>query len=154
MKQSSTLFLKGVIVLLGIIILGLCVFLLPLGILSDKTGYYRPLLMGLYIPAIPFFMALYQSLKLLNSIDKKKAFSESSTKALGKIKYCAIIISILFAVGMPYIFYVGDRDDAPGVVAIGFVIIFASIVIATFAAVLQKLLQEVLEIKAENDLTV
>jgi len=36
----------------------------------------------------------------------------------------------------------------------GLVIIFASVVIAAFAALLQKLLQNAIEIKSENDLTV
>lgn len=47
-----------------------------------------------------------------------------------------------------------DKDDAPGVIVIGLVIIFASIVIGVFAAVLQKLLKEAIDIKLENDLTV
>ena len=37
---------------------------------------------------------------------------------------------------------------------VGLVIIFASMVIAVFAAVLQRLLQEAIDIKSENDLTV
>ncbi|MED0659949.1 DUF2975 domain-containing protein, partial [Bacillus smithii] len=35
-----------------------------------------------------------------------------------------------------------------------FIIIFASLVIAVFAAILQRLLQEAINIKSENDLTV
>ena len=42
----------------------------------------------------------------------------------------------------------------PGIAIIGFVIIFATLVIAFFAAVLQQLLKSALEIKAENDLTI
>jgi len=42
---------------------------------------------------------------------------------------------------MPYILHVANKDGAPGVTVLGFVVIFASMVIATFAAVLQKLLQ-------------
>ena len=154
MSQRSTLFLKVVVVLIGVTVLVLCLFALPIAIISEKAGYYRPLLLGMYVPAFPFFIALYQSLKLLNFIDKKKAFSELSVRALGNIKYCAIAIAALYAAGMPYIIYVAGKDDAPGVTAIGLVIVFASIVIATFAAVLGKLLQEVLDIKSENDLTV
>ncbi|HYF97268.1 MAG TPA: DUF2975 domain-containing protein [Patescibacteria group bacterium] len=154
MKRGSTIILRGVVILIGFIVLGLCIFALPAGILSDNTGYYRPILLGLYIPAIPFFFALYQALKLLSYIDKNKAFSLASVKALRNIKYCALIISTLFITGMPYIFYAADRDDAPGVALIGFVIIGASFVIATFSAVLQKLLQNVVDIKSENDLTV
>ncbi|WP_219914085.1 DUF2975 domain-containing protein, partial [Bacillus paranthracis] len=37
---------------------------------------------------------------------------------------------------------------------IGMIIIFASMVIAVFAAVLQRLLKDAIDIKSENDLTV
>lgn len=154
MKKGSTLFLKFVICLIGAAVLALCIFALPAGISSDRTGYYRPILIGLYVPAIPFFIALFQSMKLLSYIDKNNIFSKVSVKALQNIKYCAIVISALFTAGMPYIFYAADRDDAPGVVLIGLVIIFASIVIATAAAVFQSLMQNAVDMKSENDLTV
>jgi len=154
MKRGSTFFLRGVIFLIGMGVLALCIFWLPRVIGSFSWGGYDPILIGLYVSAIPFFIALYQALKLLSYIDMNKAFSELSVQALRNIKYCAIIISALFATGMPYIFYIADQDDAPGVVAIGLVIIFASMVIATFAAVLQKLVQNAVDIKSENDLTV
>ena len=47
-----------------------------------------------------------------------------------------------------------EVDDAPGLILVGMVLIFASMVIAVFAAVLQRLLQEAIDIKSENDLTV
>ena len=154
MKRGPTFFLRAVIILIGAGVLGVCVFVLPIGIMSDITGYYKPLLIGMYVPAVPYFIAMYQSIKLLGYIDKNIAFSDLSVQALRYIKQCGIAISALYAVGMPYIFYAADRDDAPGVVAIGLIIIFASAIIAVFAAVLQKLLQNVIDIKAENDLTV
>ena len=55
---------------------------------------------------------------------------------------------------MPYIFIVAEEDDAPGVVLIALIVIFASFIIATFAALLQKLFKEALAIKSENELTV
>lgn len=154
MKKGSTLFLKFVLVLLALATLAVCVFGLPRLIASDQTGYYRPIIIGLYVPAIPFLFALYQAFTLLGLIDKNNAFSQASVKTLKTIKYCALAICGLFGAGMPYIFYAADRDDAPGVVAIGLVIIGASFVIATFAAVLQKLIQNAVDIKSENDLTV
>ena len=57
-------------------------------------------------------------------------------------------------VGMPLIYYAAEVDDAPGLILIGMVIIFASFVVAVFAAVLQKLLKNAIDIKSENDLTV
>jgi hypothetical protein len=154
MKQVSTLFLRSVVFIIGLIVLAVCVFALPVGISSDETGGYRPILLGLYVAAVPFFAALYQTLKLLQYIDKNEAFSNLSIKALTFIKYCALAITTLFAVGMPYIYHVADKDDAPGVLALALVIAFASFVIATFAAVLQKLVQNAIDIKTENELTV
>jgi hypothetical protein len=152
--RGPTILLKAVIVLIGIAVLALCAILLPWGIVSTKVGNYRPILFGMYVPAIPFYIGLYQALKLLDYIDRNKAFSILSVKALGTIKYCAYIISALYAAGMPYIYYVADQDDAPGVVAIGLVIVGASFVVATAAAVFQRLLQNAVDIKSENDLTV
>lgn len=158
MKQGSTLFLRGVVGLIGLIVLGICIFGLP-GLIASEMAPgadfdYGYLFFGLYIPAIPFFFSLYQALKLLGYIDDDKAFTQVAVNAFRKIKLSALAISGLFLLGMPYIFYLGDKDDAPGVVAIALVIIFASCVIATFAAVLQKLIQSAVDIKSENDLTV
>lgn len=146
--------LRLTIVLLAVIVLSICFFGLPRVIGTIQMGGYDPILIGLYIPAVPFFFALYQAVKLLGYIDKNQAFSKPSVSAFRSIKYAAASISGLFAAGMPYIFYVADKDDAPGVVAIGLVIIFASFVIMTFAAVMQKLVQNAVDIKSENDLTV
>jgi hypothetical protein len=154
MKRGSTMFLRATIILIGLIVIALCVFVLPAGIGSDSTGDYRPILLGLYIPAVPFFIALYQAMKLLDFIDMNQAFSDRSIAALKYIKYCAFIISALFTAGMPYVFQVADKDDAPGVILIGLVITGVSTVIAIFAGVLQALIQNAVDIKSENDLTV
>ena len=42
----------------------------------------------------------------------------------------------------------------PGMIVIGLVLIFACLVIAVFAAVLQKLLRSAIDMKQEIDLTV
>ena len=156
MRQGSTLFLKSVIFLIGASVFAICVLVLPKAILAELSGDfdYGPIMIGLYMTAIPFFFALYQGLLLLGYIDANTAFSPLSVKALQNIKYCAFSISSIFAAGMPYIFYVGDRDDAPGVVALGLVISASACVIGVFAAVLERLLQNAIDIKSENDLTV
>jgi hypothetical protein len=154
MKQGSTFFLKAVVYLIGTLVLALCIFVLPRAIMSDETGRYHPILVGMYVPAIPFFIGLYQTLRLLHLIDKNRAFSNASVKALKYVKYCGLSISGLYAAGMPYIFYVADQDDAPGVVMLGLIFTFAPLAIAVFAAVLQKLLRNAIAMKSENDLTV
>lgn len=154
MKQSSTLFLKVVIYLIAIGTLAVCGFVLPAIIRSDETGYYGPILIGMYATVIPFFVALYQALKLLGYIDANKAFSNLSIRALKHIKYCAVIISLLYIAGLPFIYSAADKDDAPGAMVIGLVFVAVPFVVAVFAAVLQKLIQNGVDIKSENDLTV
>ncbi|HHV64907.1 MAG TPA: DUF2975 domain-containing protein [Peptococcaceae bacterium] len=154
--KKETLFLKVVILLIGIPILALCLFGLPFVFKKAADAYWmiKPILIFMYFTAVPFFAALYQALKLLSYIDKNIAFSELSVKALKVIKYCAISISGLYAAIMPFVNLLAITDDAPGVVVIGLVIIFASIVIAAFAAVLEKLLRTAIDIKTENELTI
>lgn len=150
--------MKGVVIGIGLLVLAICVFGLPQLIMAERSAGmdfdYGAIFLGLYAPAIPFFIALYQALRLLGYIEKDKAFSQLSVGALKYIKYCALAISGLFTAGMPYIFYIADKDDAPGVALIGFIIIGASFVIATAAAVFQHLLQNAVDIKSEHDLTV
>lgn len=112
------------------------------------------ILLIMYISAIPFYLALYQGLKLLNYIDRNEAFSELSVKALRKVRNFSAVISGLYILALPLIYIVADWDDAPGLLLIGMVIIGSSMVIAVFSAVLKKLLQEAIRIKTENDLTV
>ena len=153
MKQGSTLFLRTVIYLIGLAVLGICIIIAGVSI-SGNAGMYLPVVLIAGVAAIPFLYALYQGVLLLRYIDKNTAFSEMSVKGIRNIKYCAFTISVLYAAGMPYIVYVADKDDAPGVVMLGLVFIFAPLVTGVFAAVLEKLLHNALEIKSENDLTV
>ena len=160
MKQGTTLFLKIAVFIIGTPVLALCIFGLPwLAKDTAESGselayLVYGILAVMYVSAIPFFVALYQAFKLLSYIDMSKAFSELSVRALKYIKYCAITISTLYVLGMPLFYLMAEADDAPGIILIGMVIIFASMVIAVFAAVLQRLLQEAINIKSENDLTV
>ncbi|MBU8612666.1 MULTISPECIES: DUF2975 domain-containing protein [Bacillus] len=160
MNRMSTIFLKIALVLIGIPILALCIFLVPKianysADIFPNIAYIKYLVfIYLYVTAIPFYFALYQAFKLLSYIDKNKAFSGLSVRALKNIKYCAVTISIFYAAGMPVFYLMAEIDDAPGIIVIGLIIIFASMVIAVFAAVLQKLLKEAIDIKSENDLTV
>ena len=155
MKQGSTLFLKTAVILMGIPVLAMCIFLFFI-IVNFAAEFFPDLayIINLYATAIPYYFALYQTFKLLNYIDKNNAFSELSVKALKNIKYSALAISVLYVLGMPLFYLVAERDDAPGIIIIGMIIIFASMVIAVFAAVLQRLLKDAIDIKSENDLTV
>ncbi|MDF0727120.1 DUF2975 domain-containing protein [Cytobacillus sp. S13-E01] len=163
MKQRSTLFLKIAVFLIGTPVLALCIFLLPQianeaieeAVSGSKLAYVVfGILIVMYVSAIPFYFALYQSFNLLSYIDKNQAFSQISVRALKKIKNCAITISGLYVVALPLVYIIAEWDDAPGLILIGMVMIGAPMVIAVFAAVLQRLLQEAIDIKSEIDLIV
>jgi hypothetical protein len=163
MKKGSTLFLKAAVILIGVPVLALCMFLLPQiaseaneaaerG--SDLAFAVYAILMVMYVSAVPFYFALYQSFNLLTYIDRNQAFSDLSVIALKKIKNSAIIISGLYVVGLPFVYVLAEVDDAPGLILIGMGMIFAPLVVAVFAAVQQRLLQEAIDYKEENDLIV
>ncbi|MFC5602238.1 DUF2975 domain-containing protein [Sporosarcina koreensis] len=158
--KRETLFLKFAVVLMGLPVLALCIFILPkiakfFAILIPNLSYLQyPFLIGLYATAIAFFIALYQTFKLLSYIDKNLAFSDVTVKAIKNIKCCAITISALYVLFMPLLYLIAEVDDAPGMILIGMAIIFGCLVVSVFAAVLQKLLQNAIDIKSENDLMV
>ena len=160
MKRGSTHFLRFTTFLFGIVVLAICIFGLPSmyrGGSEEFPDASQSLLitMGiLYATAVPFFFALWQTLKLLRSIDQDAAFSESSVKALRNIKYSAITMTVLYLACVPFLIPIAEADDAPGLVPIGAVFACSPLVIAVFAAVLQRLLQSAIDIKSENDLTV
>lgn len=158
MKRGTTAFLKITIVLLGILIMMLCAFILfwlmnhP--VTPDDRVTLYPILIGMYASAIPFYSGLFAAYQLLVYIDDNKAFSQSSVKALKSIKNCAAAVSLIYAMIMPFVYLLADKEDAPGLIIVGLVPVLAALVIAVFAAVLQQLLHEAIEIKAENELTV
>jgi hypothetical protein len=160
LMKRETFFLKIAVFLMGLPILASCIFVLPqiaafFAELYPKFAYLQyPFLAGLYVTALVFFAALYQTFKLLCYIDKNQAFSELSVTALKTIKYCAMIIGAFYVAFMPLIYLMADADDSPGMIVIGMIIIFGCMVIAVFAAVLQKLLTNAIAIKSENDLTI
>lgn len=160
LEHRTTYFLRATVLLMG----GIAVFLAYLILPAIYTGWTQeypdlaylqyPFLIGLSLTMIPFFIALYHTLQLLNFVDKNEAFSQRSVKALGRIKYCAAVFGALYAVITPIFYALAKYEDAPGVMVIGLIMTFAPMVIAVFAAVLQKLLQSAIDIKNENDLTV
>ncbi|MEN9557803.1 MAG: hypothetical protein RL141_172 [Candidatus Parcubacteria bacterium] len=159
-KRISTNFLRAVIVFIGLGALAFCIFALPSAWRGGSaefpmaTNAILLIAIALYLSVVPFFIALWQSMNLLSYIDQNTAFSELSVTALRNIKYCAIAITVLGLACVPLLFPIADADDAPGLVLIGGILACSPLVIAVFAAVLQTLLQNAIDLKAENDLTV
>ena len=159
-KRGSTIFLQVVIVLIGIGALALMLWEPHLeGRNAHATTfeiYFKdPFLAYAYLASIAFFVALYQAFTLLGYIGQNKVFSLESVKALRTIKYCAITLIAMIAAAVAYLFIaVRGKDDIAGGVAMGVVMMFISAVIGTAAAIFERLLQNAVDLKSENDLTV
>ncbi|MEK5186755.1 DUF2975 domain-containing protein [Solibacillus sp. FSL R5-0449] len=141
MRKLNSIFLKTVIISTGILVLLLCVFVLPwlaqeTAHLNPEVAYLQyPILLGMYATAIPFFYALYETLKMITIIERESVFSSRLEQGLNYIKYCAYAILTLYISG----FFLLDYTNAlpPLVAAIGIVIILITILIATGAAFLK-----------------
>jgi len=157
-KRSSTIFLKMALFLMGAPILALAIYGIFYLVGNPANPEYAnilyPAIIIMYISVIPYCITLYQAFRLLVLIDNNEGFSTISVEALNKIKYCALTISGLYTVILPFVFQMAQKDDAPGLVIIGMIPVFASLVIAVFAAVLKRLLKEAIDIKSENEYTV
>jgi hypothetical protein len=160
MKRGSTIFLQVVTALLGVGVLALLLWEPQLeGRNVNATQfeiYFKdPFLAYIYLAFVPFFVALYQAFKLLGYARRNEIFSQHSVGALRLIKYCAMTTALFIVGAEAYIFvFVRGTDDVAGGVMMGAFIIFVSAIIATAAAVFERILQIAVEIKSENDLTV
>jgi hypothetical protein len=159
MKGISIGFLQAVIVLIGIVALALLIWF-PL-IEGRATNldlfsiYSDPFILYGYAASIAFFIALYKAFKLLGYVRQNKVFSPSSVKTLRSIKYCAIILGILIVAAGVFINLSHHEDDDPaGFIAMCVVMTFVCITVATAAAIFERILQNAVDMKSENDLTI
>jgi hypothetical protein len=152
------MFLQAVIVLVG---LGTLALILWEPHIEGRNAhatvfeiYFKdPFLAYVYLGSIPFFVALYKTFKVLGYAEQNKIFSQAAVKALRSIKFCAIAIIGFVAVSVTFILF-SDADDRPAGVFMRILITFPSIVVATAAAMFERILQNAVELKSENDLTV
>lgn len=160
-KRTATIFLQIIIVLVGIIVLAALLIEPQLEGRNThstlfQTYFTDPFLAYVYLASIPFFVALYQAFKGLGYARENKVFSQAAVKTLRTIKYCALIIAgSTIAAGIYLrIAAQSSHDDPAGAVMLGVVITFVSIIVAAVAALFEKILQNAVNIKLENDLTV
>lgn len=158
MNRRSTIFLQAVIVLIGI---GAIAILLwepqiegrNVNATQFEIYFKDPFLAYVYFASIPFFVGLYQAFTLLGHIGHNRVFSADSVRSLRIIKYCALAIIGFVALSVVFM-TVGDPEDRPPGVFLRVLVAFPSIIVATTAAIFERILQNAVDIKSENDLTV
>src|SRR5690348_11519925 len=97
MKLGATLFLRAVLVLIGI---GALTFLLWEPHLEGRNAHATPFeiyfndpfLAYLYVASIPFFVGLYHGFKVLGYAGRNMEFSPPAVTSVRTIKRCAIAL--------------------------------------------------------------
>lgn len=162
MKRSSIIFLQVVIVLTGIAAAAL-LLLEPRveGVNKNRTNFeiyfHDPFLAIVYAGSIPFFVALYQTIRALGYVGRNQAFSPEVVRALRIIRYCAIAIIgfvVIEEIWLMVSISPSERDNPGAPILLGLIIVLPSIVVAITAAMFERIAQNAVDLKLENDLTV
>lgn len=161
LSSVSLLILKIAVFGLGVGVLLLCLFGLPAiwvavpdEFRADMHSTLYTILIGAYIAAVPFFVALFQALRLLGLIKKGKAFSKIAVRYIKITARSALGISIVYALLLPLFYKWAQYEDAPGLIVICMILSGTPFIMAVFMTVVERLLKQAVSIKKENDLTV
>ncbi|HCW06290.1 MAG TPA: DUF2975 domain-containing protein [Cytophagales bacterium] len=155
MNLRATVFLQAEIVLIGIVALALMIRL-PLTEgraenLDLLNIYLDPFILYGYAASIAFFVAMLKAFQFLGYVKQNNVFSLNSVKALRSIKKCALVLGILIVLAGIFIRIFHAKDDDPaGFLALCIASTFVCIVIATASTVVEKILQQGVDIKTEN----
>ncbi|MGG4166494.1 DUF2975 domain-containing protein [Rossellomorea vietnamensis] len=154
-KRGSTIFLKVITFLVGIAVLTLCIYWMPVLTIRDVKAHpggdysLYPLLVCAYGICITFSFALFHVYKLLTLIERDNALSELSLKSLKVIKKCAltaIFFIVLMIISLKVISSISG-DDSAGPISISLMGILATSIIIAVVDVLQKPLNGFLDEK-------
>jgi hypothetical protein len=115
---------------------------------------YWPCLIWAWCFAVPIFIALIPAWKVFGSISAPGgAFTRANVKSLRLIAILAFVDAVIFPVGMIAVGSMGA--GSPGlVVLVTPSVMFACAAVGLAALVLSRLVEEAVEIKEENDLTI
>lgn len=156
MKRISIIFLQAVIVIIGMGALALLLWEPQTeGVNAHASNveiYFEdPFLALVYIGSIPFFVALYQAFRVLGYVRQNMIFSQAAVNAFRTIKYCALVIIGFVIAEEIFIMLNHGSDDPAGGVFVGILIVFGSVVVATSATVVERILQNGMDIKSGNE---
>jgi len=112
--------------------------------------YFKdPFLAYIYLAFVPFFVGLYQAFKILGYGGRNEISFQRSVRALRIVKYCALTTAIFILGAEAYLFvFMRGKDDIAGGAMMGGFIILVSSIIATAAAVFERISQNAVEIKS------
>lgn len=158
MKKIKTNYLKIALgaILLFILFLKLLVTFNLLSSFFKQELYWQKILtyLGLYSAGILGILVVAWVYRILRLIDQDNPFSQQALKLVMGIKNMMLGIFLALSITLPMFYHIADVEDAPGVVIIGVGLAAIPLAGVTFVATVEKLLERVIHMKLENDLTV
>lgn len=158
MKKIKTNYLKIALgaILLIILFLELLVTFNLLSTFFKQELYWQKILtyLGLYSAGILGILVVAWVYRILRLIDQDNPFSQQALKLVMGIKNMMLGIFLALSITLPMFYHIADVEDAPGVVLIGLGLAAIPLAGVTFVATVEKLLERVIHMKLENDLTV
>ncbi len=158
MKKIKTNYLKIALgaILLFILFLELLVTFNLLSTFFKQELYWQKILtyLGLYSAGIIGILVVAWVYRILRLIDQDDPFSQQALKLVMGIKNMMLGIFLALSITLPMFYHIADVEDAPGVVLIGVGLAAIPLAGVTFVATVEKLLERVIHMKLENNLTV
>lgn len=123
---------------------------------SDHDIYFVKILfyLALYIAAALSLVVTIFVYRILLLIERGTAFTEPALKIISTIKKLSFATFFVLLGILPMPYHIIEVIHAPVIMVIGVAISVTPLIVAIFIATIEKLLQSVIQIKSENDLTV
>lgn len=148
MKKWASLFLKLSVIVCVLPVLLFCIRVLP-GIITGALDEYPelqwanyPMYFGFYLSGALCLYVFYQIFRLLRLVDKGQVKDSMTHGILKTIRWSSLSISLVYFVMSPVVYYVADHEDAPGILLIELIILFAWVAVASLSIILDSLLVE------------
>lgn len=155
MKRLSILFIQGLILIIGALVL---VFLIWFPQLEGRAKhldllriYADPFILYVYASSVLFFIALFNSFKWFGFIRKNETYTIRSLHSLQTIKYSAVALAVCVVGAGIFIAIFHHQDDDPaGFLTISFLFTFFTLMVARAAHISGNVVRSAISQHPEN----
>ncbi|KAF2956848.1 DUF2975 domain-containing protein [Marinitoga sp. 38H-ov] len=145
--KFKIIYLKSFIFGIIIFTIIISIFVIPSLIREGMEFYSKiPIIIffsGIYLTIIPFIYSNIQVIKIFGYVNNNEFYSEKTVQSLNKIKKSFFVIGIIYTLLMPMFYYLGEIDDAPGLILVGLIIVLSTF----FVYILNSIFIELIKIK-------
>lgn len=148
-------FLNAALVLISLLVVFITVvFSIQFFSEEIRPFFVSCLFVSFIVSVLLGFRVLFLLAKMLRYIKKSEAFSMKTLKVVSAIKKTILLISIVFLGILPFFYTVADRQDAPGILVIGFALVLLPFTAFIFSQIVEELFKNAAELKTDNELTI